>query len=76
MTEKKIQTTVYLTRKQADGLARLTFKTNVPTAAYIRQGVDHVLRLHCTHDVLVDGDVTSGTKRCVECGAVMREKRT
>jgi len=76
MTEKKVQTTVYLTRKQADGLARLTFQTNVPSAVYIRQGVDHVLRLHCTHEVLVDGTVTSGTKRCAECGAVMREKRT
>jgi len=76
MTEKKVPTTVYLTRKQADGLARLAFKTNVPAAVYIRQGVDHVLRLHCTHEVLVDGTVTSGTKRCAECGAVMREKRT
>jgi Glu-tRNA(Gln) amidotransferase subunit E-like FAD-binding protein len=75
MTEKKVPTTVYLTRKQADGLARLAFKTNVPAAVYIRQGVDHVLHFYCMHKVLVDGTVTSGTKRCAECGAVMKEKR-
>ena len=75
MTEKKIATTVYLDRRQADGLARLSFMTKVPIAVYIREGVDHVLGVHCTHENLTDGSVTSGTKQCQDCGAVIREKR-
>jgi len=43
---KKVSTTVYLTTGQLDALKRLSDKTRVPIAEYIREGVDMVLERH------------------------------
>ncbi len=40
---KKISTTIYITPEQNDKLKRLSQKTKVPVAEYIRQGIDMVL---------------------------------
>ena len=42
--EKKISTTVYLTKDQRDKLKILHERTKVPVAEYIRQGIDLVLK--------------------------------
>ncbi|MBN1962555.1 MAG: ribbon-helix-helix domain-containing protein [Deltaproteobacteria bacterium] len=42
--EKKISTTVYITRGQAEKLKQLHERTRVPVAEYIRQGIDLVLK--------------------------------
>jgi hypothetical protein len=42
--EKKISTTVYITKGQAEKLKQLHERTKVPVAEYIRQGIDMVLR--------------------------------
>lgn len=39
----KTQTTVYLTDDQQERLRRLSERTRVPIAAYIREGIDVVL---------------------------------
>jgi len=44
MSEKKVSTTVYITREQAEKLKILHERTKVPVAEYIRQGIDMVLR--------------------------------
>jgi len=44
--EKKVSTTVYLEEEQLDSLKRLSDKTRVPVAEYIREGVDMVLDRH------------------------------
>lgn len=41
--EKKVSTTVYITRAQAEKLKALHARTKVPVAEYIRQGIDWVL---------------------------------
>jgi len=46
MNQKKISTTVYITEKQNECLKRLSEKTNVPVAVFIRQGIDLVLEKH------------------------------
>ena len=43
MAEKKVSTTVYITRQQSDRLKMLHARTKVPVAEYIRQGIDWVL---------------------------------
>ena len=43
VSEKKISTTVYITREQAQKLKELHARTKVPVAEYIRQGIDKVL---------------------------------
>ena len=43
---KKISTTVYITEEQNQKLKKLSQKTKVPVAEYIRQGVDIVLENH------------------------------
>lgn len=43
-TEKKVSTTVYLTKSQLEKLKQLHERTKVPVAEYIRQGIDLVLR--------------------------------
>lgn len=40
---KKISTTVYITEEQNEKLKRLSEKTKVPVAEYIRQGIDLAL---------------------------------
>ncbi len=42
--EKKVSTTVYITRSQAEKLKQLHERTKVPVAEYIRQGIDMVLK--------------------------------
>ena len=42
--EKKVSTTVYLTRSQLEKLKLLHERTKVPVAEYIRQGVELVLK--------------------------------
>jgi hypothetical protein len=44
--EKKVSTTVYITRAQAEKLKELHARTKVPIAEYIRQGIDLVLKEH------------------------------
>ena len=44
MADKKVSTTVYLTRDQAEKLKELHQRTKVPVAEYIRQGIDLVLK--------------------------------
>lgn len=46
MPEKKVSTTVYITRTQADRLKQLHARTKVPIAEYIREGIDMVLKTH------------------------------
>ena len=46
MPEKKVSTTVYITRSQADRLKQLHARTKVPIAEYIREGIDLVLKTH------------------------------
>ncbi|MBJ80720.1 MAG: transcriptional regulator [Myxococcales bacterium] len=46
MNDKKISTTVYLTQEQINQLKELNQRTKVPVAAYIREGIDLVLREH------------------------------
>ncbi|MEK7705593.1 MAG: ribbon-helix-helix domain-containing protein [Myxococcota bacterium] len=46
MAEKKVSTTVYITREQAQRLKELHARTKVPIAEYIREGIDLVLRRH------------------------------
>lgn len=43
MAEKKISTTVYITKDQSEKLKLLHERTKVPVAEYIRQGIDLVL---------------------------------
>tara|TARA_Y100000310_G_C20587766_1_gene766348 strand:+ start:377 stop:568 length:192 start_codon:yes stop_codon:yes gene_type:complete len=57
---RKVATTVYLTKEQAELLKILTQRTGVSTAHYIRAGVDLILeqmhdKLPCQMDLL-DGD--------------------
>lgn len=42
--DKKISTTVYITKAQAERLKQLHERTKVPVAEYIRQGIDLVLK--------------------------------
>ncbi len=42
--EKKISTTVYITKRQTEQLKLLNERTKVPVAEYIRQGIDLVLK--------------------------------
>lgn len=44
MSRHKISTTVYLTPEQVRGLKDLHEQTRVPTAVYIREGVDLILQ--------------------------------
>lgn len=46
MARRKLSTTVYLTVEQTSALKELSEKTKVPTAEYIRQGVDFILAKH------------------------------
>jgi hypothetical protein len=46
LPEKKVSTTVYITRSQADRLKQLHARTKVPIAEYIREGIDLVLKMH------------------------------
>ncbi len=41
--QKKISTTVYITKEQSELLKTLHQRTKVPVAEYIRQGIDMVL---------------------------------
>ena len=43
VADKKVSTTVYITRDQAERLKILHARTKVPVAEYIRQGIDWVL---------------------------------
>jgi predicted DNA-binding protein len=43
MSRKKISTTVYITPEQNERLHQLSNRTKVPTAVYIREGIDLVL---------------------------------
>lgn len=51
--KKKVSTTVYLEPGQVEQLAALSKLTKVPTAEYIRQGID--LLLEAKRDVLNSG---------------------
>ncbi len=42
-SDKKVSTTVYITREQLSRLKELNERTRVPVAEYIRQGIDMVL---------------------------------
>lgn len=44
MADKKISTTVYITKDQAERLKQLHTRTKVPIAEYIREGIDLVLK--------------------------------
>ncbi|MBI5510158.1 MAG: ribbon-helix-helix domain-containing protein [Deltaproteobacteria bacterium] len=46
MAEKKVSTTVYITKAQAERLKQLHARTKVPIAEYIREGIDLVLKAH------------------------------
>ncbi len=46
MARKKITTTIYITPEQNEMLKALHEKTKVPTAEYIRQGIDFILEKH------------------------------
>ena len=48
MSRKKISTTIYVTPEQNEQLKVLHDRTKVPTAVYIREGIDLVLR-HYAH---------------------------
>lgn len=48
MSRKKVTTTVYFTPAQVAGLKALSDRTKVPFAEYVRQGVDHVLKIHAS----------------------------
>lgn len=50
MSRRKISTTVYIEPEQDELLKRLSARTHVPVAAYIRRGVDLVLEAN--RDVL------------------------
>jgi predicted DNA-binding protein len=43
MARKKISTTIYITPEQNERLKQLHDRTKVPTAVYIREGIDLVL---------------------------------
>ncbi len=43
MSERKVSTTVYITREQSERLKALNARTKVPVAEYIRQGIDRIL---------------------------------
>ncbi len=43
-SDKKVSTTVYITKSQAEKLKLLHERTKVPVAEYIRQGIDLVLK--------------------------------
>lgn len=49
MGRKKISTTVYITEEQNQKLKQLHERTRVPTAEYIRQGIDLILKMHRQH---------------------------
>ena len=42
--DKKVSTTVYITKSQAEKLKLLHERTKVPVAEHIRQGIDLVLK--------------------------------
>jgi hypothetical protein len=44
MGRAKISTTVYFERDQYDALKKLSERTRVPFAIYVRDGLDYVLR--------------------------------
>lgn len=44
--EKKVSTTVYITKSQSEKLKQLHARTKVPIAEYIREGIDLVLKQH------------------------------
>jgi len=46
LAEKKVSTTVYITKSQAEKLKQLHARTKVPIAEYIREGIDLVLKQH------------------------------
>ena len=46
MSRKKVSTTVYLTVEQDELLHKLSERTKVPVAVYIREGVDLVIKRH------------------------------
>ncbi len=46
MARKMVSTTVYITREQNERLKKLSERTKVPVAEYIRQGIDLVLKEH------------------------------
>jgi hypothetical protein len=49
MGRKKVTTTVYLTEEQVAALKELHFRTRVPIAEYIREGIDMVLEKNSLH---------------------------
>jgi hypothetical protein len=57
MSRKKISTTIYVTPEQSEQLKVLHERTKVPTAVYIREGIDLVLR-HYAH--LLPGQLPLG----------------
>lgn len=57
MSRKKISTTIYVTPEQNEQLKVLHDRTKVPTAVYIREGIDLVLR-HYAH--LLPGQLALG----------------
>jgi hypothetical protein len=44
MSRRKVSTTVYITPEQAEQLKLLHDRTKVPIAAYIREGIDMMLK--------------------------------
>lgn len=46
MARKKITTTIYITEEQDAALKRLSGRTKVPVAEFVRQGIDRILREH------------------------------
>ncbi len=46
MARNKIPTTVYITEDQLNLLKQLSDRTKVPVAAYIREGIDLILKKH------------------------------
>ena len=46
MADKKVSTTVYITKTQSERLKQLHARTKVPIAEYIREGIDMVLKVH------------------------------
>lgn len=46
MSRKKISTTIYITPDEDERLRRLSARTRVPVAAFIREAIDQYLAKH------------------------------
>lgn len=61
MPRKKVSTTLYLTPEQYDALKKISERTRVPVAVYVREGLDLVIEQYSKHlssslDIDPDGE--------------------